>query len=158
MFWGYSKWWRIFRLLEAWTEVCHQFFAGWEMQILWNFLNVWNIQRNIMFSNGLNMVLLIQARVKQTVHREKTLKLSGKKKVLGAAVSKDYTDSVLGHQQTYHKGFPWKRSNCKQCFLLPTSKTKFTLSNESHTHTHTHTYIYIYIYGKSQFWNVEMIW
>ena len=42
-----------------------------------------------MLTNGLNMGLPLRARVKKTVHGVETHWLSGKEKVLGAAVSKE---------------------------------------------------------------------
>ena len=44
------------------------------------------------------------------------------------AVRKEgHADSLLGHEKTHNYWYPWKRCNTKQCFLLPTSKEKFTL-------------------------------
>ena len=54
--------------------------------------------------------------------------ISGKEKVTGETVSKEgYADILLGHERTHHKWFLWKRSNCKQYFLLPSPLVKFTL-------------------------------
>ena len=42
-------------------------------------------------------------RVKKTIHRVETHWLSGKKKVLGATVSKEgHANSLLGHERTNH--------------------------------------------------------
>ena len=36
-----------------WTEVCHQIFDGWEVQIMWNLpKNVWYIRRSMFFSKN----------------------------------------------------------------------------------------------------------
>ena len=57
--------------------------------------------------------------------------ISGDKKVPGTAVSKEVdADSLQERGRTHHYWFPWKKYNCKQCFLLPTPKTKFILFNE----------------------------
>ena len=54
--------------------------------------------------------------------REKTVN------VLGAAFSKEgHADSLLGLESSRHYWFPWKRCNCKHCFLFPTFLAKFTL-------------------------------
>ena len=54
--------------------------------------------------------------------------LSGKVNILGAVVSKEgHADSWWGHLRTRHNWFPWKRCNCKQCFLLPIYLAIFTL-------------------------------
>ena len=37
---GYLKWQQI-SVLKAWTEVCHEIFAGWEVQTMWN------LQKNV---------------------------------------------------------------------------------------------------------------
>ena len=50
-----------------------------------------------------------------------------KKKVLGTVVSKEVHADSLGHERTYQYWFPWKSCNCKQCLLLPTPLTNFTL-------------------------------
>ena len=34
LFWGNSKWQQI-RVLQVWTEVCHEVFGGWEVQTMW---------------------------------------------------------------------------------------------------------------------------
>ena len=40
-FWGYSKWQKI-RVLQVWTEICHQIFGGWEVKTMWIYQkNVW---------------------------------------------------------------------------------------------------------------------
>ena len=47
------------RVLLVWTEVCHQIFAGWEVQIMWKLK--WHTEKNIliqkMFTNRINMRL-----------------------------------------------------------------------------------------------------
>ena len=48
--WDYSKWWKI-RVLWAWTEVCHQIFAEWKMQTIWNLQNC-GVYRKACFSKG----------------------------------------------------------------------------------------------------------
>ena len=51
-----------------------------------------------------------------------------KEKVLCTAVSKEgHADSLLIYERTHHYWFPWKRCNCKQCFLLPIPLAKITL-------------------------------
>ena len=80
------------------------------------------------FMNGLNMGLPQYTWVEKTVHGVETHLLSGKEKVLDAAFSKeDNADSVLEHWGTHHYWSPWKNCNCKHCFLLSTTKAKFTL-------------------------------
>ena len=75
-----------------------------------------------MFTNALNMILSIQAWVKQTVHGVEIHWLSSKEKVLCPAVSLEgHAKSLPGHERIYHYWLPWKRCNYKQCFLLPTS-------------------------------------
>ena len=65
--------------------------------------------------NGLNMGLPWHTWVQKTVHGVKTHWVSGKEKVPGTAISKEYwTDSILG----YYYWFLWNGFNCKQCFLL----------------------------------------
>ena len=57
------------------------------------------------FTNGLNMSLLLQASVEKTVYKVETHWLSDKEKVPDAVVSKEaHVDSVLGH----HYWYPWK--------------------------------------------------
>ena len=59
-----------------------------------------------MFTNGLNMDLLIQAWVEKIVHWIETHWLSGKEKVQGTVVSKEGdTDSLLGHERTHNYWF-----------------------------------------------------
>ena len=49
---------------------------------------------------------------------------------MGAAVRKaGHPDSVQGHERTHFYWLPWKSVNCKHCFILATSKAKFTLYN-----------------------------
>ena len=68
-----------------------------------------------MFTNRLNIGLLLWDWMEKTVHRVETHWLSSKEKVLGAVVSKEgHADSVLGHEKTHHYWF-----TCKQCFLGP---------------------------------------
>ena len=50
--------------------------------------------------------------------------LLGKEKVLGAVVSKDYTDCLLEYITTHRNLLPWKTCNY---FLLLTPKAEFTL-------------------------------
>ena len=82
-------------MLQVWTEICHQIFGVWEMQTMWNFhKNVWCVWREVcfrqkLFTNGLNMGLLLWARVKKIVYGVKTHWLSGKEKVPGIVVSKE---------------------------------------------------------------------
>ena len=80
------------------------------------------------FTNDLNMCWPLQARVEKTVHAVETHLLSSNKKVVSAAVSKE------GH--TCQSSETWKdpsqlislkKRNCKQFFLLATSKTIFHL-------------------------------
>ena len=48
--------------------------------------------------------------------------LTRKENVLGSAVcKKGHTDSTLRYERTHPYWFPWKKFNCKQYFLLPTS-------------------------------------
>ena len=66
---------------------------------------------------------------------------SSKGKVPGAVISKEgHAVSYLRYEGTHHYWFPWKGCTCKQNFLSPTSKVKFTLFIE------WPLYIYIYIY------------
>ena len=75
-----------------------------------------------MFTNGQNMDLPPWAYVEKTVHGVKTHWHSSKEKVPGTVVSKEgHADSVLKHEMTHHYWFPWKKCNCKQCFLSPSS-------------------------------------
>ena len=48
------------RMLQAWTEVCYQIFAGWEVQTMWNSRRMCDVYGEMcfskkMFTNGLNM-------------------------------------------------------------------------------------------------------
>ena len=94
---------------------------------------MWNLQKNMyvlikkMFKNELNMGLPWWAQVKKTVHGMKTYRLSGKEKIPDTAVNKDDTNSFLEYERTHHYWFPWKKYNCKQCFLMPTLDAKFAL-------------------------------
>ena len=114
------------RVLQAWIEVCHWIFAGWEVQTMWNLLK--NMQY-VCWSMFLSKYVYKEAEhgfvtaslIKKTINVEETYWLSGKEKVLGTAVSKEgHADSHLGHERTHHYWFLWDRCNYKQCFLLPT--------------------------------------
>ena len=84
----------------------------------------------------------------KTVYGVKTHWHSGKEKVPSAVVSKEgHFEKILGHERTHYKWFPWKKYNCEHYFLLPTSKTKFSLINEWPTYTYIYIYIYIYTRG-----------
>ena len=75
-----------------------------------------------MFTNGLNMGLPLQIRVKKTIHQVKTHWLSSKEKVLGTVFSqKGHTESLLRQERAHHNSFPWKKCNSKQYFLVPGS-------------------------------------
>ena len=79
-FWGYSKW-RQIRVLQTWTEVCHQTFGDWEVQTMWNLHRYVDVYGE--------------------VYLHLTHYLSSKEKVLGAAVNKEgHADSVLGQERT----------------------------------------------------------
>ena len=126
-FWAYSKWWQI-----------KQSTPGLNSSLLWNFWQlrsanhvkftecVMCVYREVcfsqkMFTNRLKICLLLWAWVEKTVTGIETHWLSGIEKVLGTVVNKEgHVHNVLGHERTYHNWFPWKRCNCKQCFLLPT--------------------------------------
>ena len=69
---------------------------------------------------------LIQ-RVKKRVLRVEAHWLFGKGILPGVVINKGDADSVLGHERAHHYWYPWVKCNCKQCFLLSTSKSKFTL-------------------------------
>ena len=72
------------------------------------------------------MGLLQRAWVEKAAHRTQIQLLSGKETVLGATVSKEgYADNLIEHESTHHNWLPWKRCNCKQCFLIPTPNTKW---------------------------------
>ena len=73
----------------------------------------------------LNIDLLLRSWVEKTVDAVEKYWLSGKEKVPGEAVSNDDTDNQRSHQYW----FPWKRCSCKQCFLLSTFQTRFSLFN-----------------------------
>ena len=74
------------RVLQAWTEVCHQIFGGWEVQTMWNLQkNVWYVWKS-MFSfkkkkkkiyKCANMGLPLLSRDKKTFDRVKTQWHSG---------------------------------------------------------------------------------
>ena len=65
---------------------------------------------------------------RQWKHEVETHWVFGKEKILGTVVSNEgHAVTVLWHERTHLYWFPWKRWNCKQCFLLPISKAKFTL-------------------------------
>ena len=50
-----------------------------------------------------------------------THRLSSKEKVLDAVVSEEgNVDSLQRNERINNYWFPWKKCNCKQCFLLPT--------------------------------------
>ena len=81
---------------------------------------IWDVYRESIFTNGLNMDLPLWAWVKKTVHGMETHWLFCKEKVQDSVVStRDITDSVLGDEVTPYYWFPWKGCNYKQCFLLP---------------------------------------
>ena len=83
-------------------------------------------KKNVFFTSGLNIGLLLWARVKKTAHEMETHWLSSKVKVLGTAVSKEgQADSLLEHVITHYNWFPWKRCNYKQCIIF--LRQKFTL-------------------------------
>ena len=131
LFWGHSKWQQI---NHSTPEVCYQIFAGWEVKIMWNsWKNVCDVYRETCFrqkmlTNGLNLGLLLQAWVEKIVYGAEMHWLSGKEKVLGVAISKKVILTLHWCMlRTYDYWFPWKRWNCKQYFLLPTSYIKFTL-------------------------------
>ena len=66
------------------------------------------------------------ARVEKIVHGGKYT--DSLVKILGTAVSKEgNADTHLWHERTCLYWFPFKRCNCKQCFLLPTPMAKVTL-------------------------------
>ena len=98
-----------------------------------------------MFKDDLNMSLSVLVYVKKTVCEVKThwlysknKKKKTKKKRSGAAISKEgHTNNLLEHAGPFTIEFLKKRCNCKQYFLLPMRKVKFTLSVDH--------YIYIYI-------------
>ena len=78
----------------------------------------------------------------KTVCWVEMLWLSSKEKVLGLVTSKEgHADSLLGHESTHHCWFPWKRSICKQYFLLPVPLAILTFFIEWPLCIH----IYIYI-------------
>ena len=71
------------------------------------------------FINGWNMGLSLWTWVKKTIYGLEMHWCYSKEKILGAALSKEgHADSLLGYEKTNHHWFPWKRCNCKQCFLL----------------------------------------
>ena len=91
-----------------------------------------------MFPNGLNIGSLLRARIEKTVYGIETHQLSGKEKVLEAAVSKKgHADSLLGDD------FPEKKCDCK---LLPITNS---LGKIHLIYWMALIYIYIYIYS---FW------
>ena len=92
------------------------------------------------FTNELNKILQLGTWDEKTVYGGETQWLSGKEKVINAAVSKNgHADSFLEHERTHHNWFPSKRWNCKQCFLLPNHLSRFI-------YWIILLYIYIYIY------------
>ena len=123
-------------VLQAWTEICHQIFGGWEVQTMWNLQNnVWYVcrerslfqskkkkkKKKKIFTIWLNVDLPLRTRVNKTEYGVETHQLSGKEKILNAAVRNEgQTDRLLGNERTNHYRFPWKRCNCKQYFLLQT--------------------------------------
>ena len=61
------------------------------------------------FTNGLNMVLQLWARVKREFTEWEHHFLSSKEKIMCASVNKGGdADSVLRHEKTYCYWFPWK--------------------------------------------------
>ena len=117
-------------MLQAWTEVCYQIAADWEVQTMWNLLKNVDVYGEVCFSQKiftyrLNISLPQWAWVKKTVCEVETHWLFGKEKVLGIAVNKeDHADSLLGHERTHHYWFPLKRCNSKQYFFITNSVGK----------------------------------
>ena len=73
-----------------------------------------------MFTKWLNMGLPLGARIEKIIHGIEIHEYFGKEKVPGTPVSKEgYAESYLGYERNHHNQFSWKRSNSKQCFLLP---------------------------------------
>ena len=81
-----------------------------------------------MFTNRLNMSLLLWAWTKKTVHGVGTVTLQQRKSTRWSAVNKEsHTETLLRYDRTYHYWFPWKRCNSKQYFLLSNPLAKFIL-------------------------------
>ena len=99
------------KMLQDLIKFCHQIFARWQEQTIWNLLkNVWFIQRNVFW-------------VEKTVQWVEIQWLSGKEKVMVVAVNEE---SILGHEKTHLYWFPWKKCHSNHCFLLPTPLAKFS--------------------------------
>ena len=71
-----------------------------------------NILDKKILRNGLDMGLPLQTWVKKTVYGMETCRISGKEKVLGAAVSKDsHANRLEGYEMMHHYWFPWEKCN-----------------------------------------------
>ena len=87
-----------------------------------------NVLVKKMFTNGLNMSLLLQARVEKTVYWLETHWISGKEKVLGVAVSKtSHADSVLGYERTHDYKFLVKKKRDATVLTITNSLGEYSL-------------------------------
>ena len=100
---------------------------------------IWNLQKNVRYvsekqdlilkfvPNRLIASLTQRDWIEITDHRVEKHLLANKDKVPNAVSKEGHADSLLVYKRTYEYGFPWKRCNCKQCFLLAIPTVKFTL-------------------------------
>ena len=112
---------RLFKMaavLQTWTEVCHELFAGRKMQ------TIRNLSKNsllIAYSSIFPLWALRQNDSPWSGH-------TGKEKVPGAAVNKEsHAGSLLCHEGTHHYRFPWKRCKFKQFIHVPIPSAIFHL-------------------------------
>ena len=63
---------------------------------------------------------------KRQSYELETHSFSNKENILEKASKESHIDNLLEHENAHHNWFPWKRPNCKQCFLLAIHLAKFT--------------------------------
>ena len=120
-------------MLEAWTEVCHQIFGGWELQTMGNLQkNVMCTEKNVLIKKNLmkqlNPALPLWGWVENTevdIHW-----VSNKEKILSAVVSKEgHADSLHGHDYW----FLWKNDIVIASFLIKIRLIKWILYLPTYT-------------------------
>ena len=122
-------------MLQAWIEVCHQMFGGWEVQTMWNLqTNKWCTRRSWCKSKkGLQLAktwvchynLELKRHSMLCKHTESPIKKKFRAHRLVKKVMLIWKGTFLEHKKTNYYRPPWIKGNCKQCFQLPTLFVKF---------------------------------
>ena len=115
------------RLFQAGTEICHQFISGWHVQNM-DFLKecVMFTERNVLFNKSLKigktLVWYDEPDLKRLSMEGKHTVFTIKENIMALSSVKDVMlGSVLGHENTHHHQFLWKRTTM---LLIIKSKSK----------------------------------